>query len=392
MTGRPDAALERCVGDSESFLTEIWGRRPSHHVDRTGFEDLLTLDAVDHMLTSMSLRLPSFRLVRDGTTIPTSTYTRSGRIGSAPVSGLADAARIFQLFEQGATLVLQGMHRFWPPAADLCRDLEMTLGHPTQVNAYITPPGSRGLAVHRDSHDVFVLQAFGSKRWEVWEPGDRVEDPMPTPAIGVELHPGETLYVPKGSPHAARTQEAVSGHLTVGILSRSWMDIVGDVLNLLGDEPSFQEALPAGFHRERDRFRSATEERLHELARAVEKIDPALVAEGMVRRFLTTRPPLMRGALGSILAARSVQDDTPVRRRDRALCEVADGGDRLLVYLGDRELRMPSWVEPAMRFVAGRTEFHPKELAPMLDEGSRLVLVRRLVREGLLEPAPTVVG
>jgi hypothetical protein len=44
-------------------------------------------------------------------------------------------------------------------------------------------------------------------------------------------------------------------------------------------------------------------------------------------------------------------------------------------------------VEPAARFVAGRAvdePFRPADL-PGLDEAGRLVLARRLVREGLLE-------
>jgi hypothetical protein len=38
-----------------------------------------------------------------------------------------------------------------------------------QVNAYLTPPASRGLGVHHDTHDVFVLQVHGRKLWQVWD-------------------------------------------------------------------------------------------------------------------------------------------------------------------------------------------------------------------------------
>ena len=132
-----------------------------------GFLDLLTLDDVDRILTTTSLRTPSFRLVKAGEQISESAYTRSGRTGSKPVSGMADAARIAELFDDGATIVLQGLHRNWEPVAAFCRALELQLGHPCQVNAYITPPGAQGLALHADPHDVFVLQAFGRKHWEV---------------------------------------------------------------------------------------------------------------------------------------------------------------------------------------------------------------------------------
>jgi bifunctional lysine-specific demethylase and histidyl-hydroxylase NO66 len=59
-------------------------------------------------------------------------------------------------------------------------------------------------------------------------------------------------------------------------------------------------------------------------------------------------------------------------------------GDEARVLLGRRELRMPAGCEPAVRFVAEAGTFRPKEL-PGLDPDSRLVLARRLVREGAVE-------
>jgi NAD(P)-dependent dehydrogenase (short-subunit alcohol dehydrogenase family) len=50
------------------------------------------------------------------------------------------------------------------------RYLAADLGHPTQVNAYITPPSSRGFSPHYDVHDVFVLQVAGEKHWRIHEP------------------------------------------------------------------------------------------------------------------------------------------------------------------------------------------------------------------------------
>ena len=63
--------------------------------------------------------------------------------------------------------MFQGLHRYWPPLTRLVAELELELGHPCQANAYLTPPGSQGFAVHSDSHDVFVFQTAGAKQWEV---------------------------------------------------------------------------------------------------------------------------------------------------------------------------------------------------------------------------------
>jgi lysine-specific demethylase/histidyl-hydroxylase NO66 len=375
------AALGRCVGDVERFAQESWARRPLLHRGDDRFDDLLTLSDVDHMLATMSLRTPAFRLVKDGSSLDPATYTRTARTGSVTMTGVADPARIYRHFEEGATIVLQGMHRYWPPLAAFCRDLELALGHPTQVNGYVTPPGSRGLAVHHDSHDVFVLQAFGRKSWEVYEPGHEKE----APALAIALEPGDSLYMPKGTPHAARTQEAASGHLTVGILSSTWTQLFRGLIDRVGSEAEFDEPLPVGFHRDPEGFRAEVEDRLHALKTWLDKADPGDLADRTIRTFLTTRPSLVEGTLEAVLTLDSITDDSVLQRRRGSICEMRRDGDRLRILLGDRELEAPGWVMPAVTLIAGRARFAVRDLQDHLDAESRLVLARRLVREGLLE-------
>jgi lysine-specific demethylase/histidyl-hydroxylase NO66 len=56
-----------------------------------------------------------------------------------------------------------------------------------------------------------------------------------------------------------------------------------------------------------------------------------------------------------------------------------------VLQLGDRRLTFPAWVGPALDALLRRESFAVAELAGELDPESRLVLVRRLVREGFLE-------
>ncbi|MDP9343729.1 MAG: cupin domain-containing protein [Actinomycetota bacterium] len=378
-------ALSRCVGDPDGFARESWARRPLHRPggDPNGFDDLLSLADVDRIVSSMAIRLPSFRLVKDGKTLPPPAVTKTARTGSQTVSGMADPVKIFREFERGATIVLQGVHRYWLPLARFCRELEIELGHPTQVNAYITPPGSRGLAVHRDEHDVFVLQVFGTKAWQVFEPDDDAGERRP--AVDAEVGPGDCLYIPKGFPHAATAQRAASGHLTVGILSPTWQQVLDEAVAMAATEPEFAEPLPLRFTQDRERFRRAVEDRLQALSRWVEKADADEIAGRLSRRFLTKRQPLLAGQLQQLLALPNLSDDSIVARRAGSMLVLEAKDEQLAVYLGDRELRMPAWAEPAMRAIADADRLAVRDLTPYLDEESRLVLVRRLVREGLLE-------
>ena len=77
---------------------------------------------------------------------------------------------------------------------------------------------------------------------------------------------------------------------------------------------------------------------------------------------------------------------TRLRRRRGHPCELVDAGDTIRVLIGDRVLRVPARVRPALEHVAAHLELTPGDL-PSLDPESALVLCRRLVREGLLRIA-----
>ncbi len=379
-------SLRRCVGDVDHFADEVWGKRVLVHgptVD--GFEDLLSLDGVDELLTEHSLRSPAFRLVREGRTLPLSDYTRTARIGGTPVTGVADPARILAAVEDGATLVLQGLHRYWPPLAGFFRELELSLGHPCQVNAYVTPPGAQGLRPHSDQHDVFVLQAFGTKSWQVWPaPGEGAEAGRGDE--DVELEPGMALYLPTGTRHAARAQREVSGHLTVGVHPTRWRDLLETAVTRVLEDPAWEAPLPVRYHQQQASVVNELGRHLKQMGAQLMATDPTGPVEERADRFLTARPPMLRGGLSDRLRLSTMDDSARVRTRPGSVCEIRAGGAGVLrVLLGDRELRVPDWLEPVIRRIAASDGFTVRDLAGQLDPTSRLVLVRRLVREGLLE-------
>jgi bifunctional lysine-specific demethylase and histidyl-hydroxylase NO66 len=378
--------LERCTGDPHAFLRDAWGTRAVVRAgtDPDGFQDLLTLEDVDRFLTTTSLRTPYFRVVKAGETIPESAYTRSGRTGSRDVAGMADPARIASLFEEGATLVLQGLHRWSEPVTRFCRDLELELGHACQANAYITPPGAQGLALHDDPHDVFVLQAFGRKRWEVHAaPKEGARAPL-----DAEVGPGDTIYMPTGTPHAASTQDVLSGHITIGVHVTPWRDVVAGAWDRVVADPAFDGDVPAGWTDDPEGFRRELGRRLEVVAAALGRVDPQAVFDRRLERFWSNRPQIARGQIAERSSTFVVDDTTVVRRRPGSFCRLRSRGDVLVVLLGDRRLEMPAFLEPAMRRVAEAESFTVGELAAQLpDAVGRAVLVRRLIREGLLTAA-----
>ena len=330
---------------------------------------------VDHLLTETAIRTPAVRVARDGSVLPESAFTRGGSLAGKPLTGLVDPEKLLRLHDEGATIVLQGLQRYWPPVGDLVAELELELGHPCQANAYLTPPGAQGFAVHTDSHDVFVLQTHGTKLWEIHGDGGPGE---------LLLEPGVVAYLPTGTPHAARAQDAVSLHLTIGINQLTWRSLLTrEVGRVLAGVPD--DHLPAGYLADPARLAEGLGERLAAVVESVGRLAPEAVAREQVEGFLAGRPPRLSGALlDRASLARGIRADTALRRRAGHPCRLVDDGDTVRVLLGDRVLRVPARVRPALEHVAAHLELSPADLAP-LDAESALVLCRRLVREGLLE-------
>ena len=337
----------------------------------------LSLDDVDHLLTATAIRTPSVRLVQDGNVLPESSYTRAATLAGRQLTGLVDGRKALALSEGGATVVLQGLHRYWPALTDLISRLELELGHPCQANAYLTPVGAQGFAVHSDTHDVFVLQTAGAKRWEIHS-SDGVDEPL--------LEPGHAMYLPTGTPHAARTQDTMSLHVTIGINQLTWRGLVRRTVDDLVAETT-DEHLPAGYLDDPHALARELADRLTDLAQRIRGADAEAAVEQEVRRFLTTRPPRLPGGLKDVISLRDLGDDTLLRRRTGHPCVLIERGERLDVLLGDRSVDVPAWLRPALDHIRTAPALRPSELP--LDEQSRLVLCRRFVREGLLEVLDT---
>ncbi|MCW2623214.1 MAG: Cupin 4 family protein, partial [Frankiales bacterium] len=252
-------ALQRCTSvDAAVFATEHWSREPllSRSKELPGpFTDLLSDRDVDDLVLARGLRSPFFRIVKQGESpvLP----VRSAVAGNRTIADLVDAESLREQYAAGATLVLQSLHRLHPPVGRFCQELATDLGHPTQCNAYVTPAGdAQGFDFHHDTHDVFVLQVSGRKRWVVHEPvtrlplksqpaaGSHLVPEGAEPQLDVELEPGDALYLPRGYVHAALTTDEHSVHLTIGVLATTWYDVLTDAVTLAAGDERFRAALP----------------------------------------------------------------------------------------------------------------------------------------------------
>ena len=384
VTGAGPSALDLLSGDAQAFREKVWASHVHlHHTDPDDLVGLLSLDDVDHLLTEVALRAPALRLAKDGAVLPESRFTRSATMAGRALTGLVDGRKVLAELDAGATVVLQGLHRYWPPLTELARRLELELGHPCQANAYLTPPAAQGFARHSDTHDVFVFQTHGRKQWEVVE-GDGAEESVRE----IVLEPGLSMYLPTGTPHSARGQDVMSLHVTLGINRLTWRDLLSRLSKEVLASGEYDAPLPAGYLDDPTALEAALRERLSGFADGLAALEPADVVAQRSTAFLSERTPAMRGGLNDLVGLDSLDDTTELVRRSTATCVLRPDGDRLRVLLGDRELRMPARLGDAMTYVRDHDRFRVGDLSPWLDDSSRLVVTRRLVREGLLRIIP----
>jgi hypothetical protein len=403
--GAADSALRRCVAcAAETFAQQHWGHAPllsrAAELPR-GFADLLDGPAVDELVSRRGLRTPFLRMARDGTVLPAAGFTRGGGAGASIGDQAADD-KVLAAMADGATLVLQALHRSWPPLVDFAARLAAELGHPVQINAYITPPQNQGFAAHYDVHDVFVLQVAGRKRWAIHAPV--VEHPLDTqpweqhrvavaaragepPLLDTELAPGDAVYLPRGTIHSAQALGETSIHLTVGVHPITRAELVRHLLELVQDDPQLRTSLPMGTDlADPAVLAGELAETVTALHDRLDQVPASAVAERVGRDLMQRTRPVPVGPLAQLAAADGLAGSTPLQLRPALRVRLDTGVDGMRLVLLDRTISLPDSAGDAVKLVLAGTPFRPAEL-PGLDPAEQLVLARRLVREGVVVPA-----
>ena len=219
----------------------------------------------------------------------------------------------------------------------------------------------------------------GEKRWLVYEPAwelplknqrykaETMGEPG-EPVLDFTLQPGDTLYLPRGWLHEAKTSETDSLHITVGVNVYTWMDAFRAAVESCARDVGFRRSVDGddlGLLLER-------------LATALE---PERVERQRRRKLVRTRRPILGGQLRQLRALEGLDVGTEVERRETVLFDL-DGST--LSFEG-KDLLLPEESSADLEFIADADgAFTPAELPGDLDDEGRLVLVARLVREGFL--------
>ncbi|NER96127.1 MAG: cupin [Symploca sp. SIO1B1] len=257
----------------EEFLKHHWTSQAIHipSAGENKFGHLFSWEQLNYLLNFHQFQYPELRLALDG-----------------KVLDARENANLLKLCQQGATLIINGVHKLVPAIAQFTQELRYDLGYGTQINAYCSWPGRQGFSSHYDTHEVFILQVDGSKKWQVFQ--DTMKYPLPEqkssvlvppegePELSCILNPGDVLYIPRGYWHYALALEQPSLHLTLGIHCQTGIDFLEWLVSQLCQQEEWRKSLP---------LRTETAPVAAAIEQLMEKLDKHLTYHNIAEEYIS---------------------------------------------------------------------------------------------------------
>ena len=353
------------------------------------YQTVLSTDNLDSILGTHATKYPEVSLVRGDDSIDASVYTNS--------SGTIDPLQVVKQFDDGATIVFQGLHRSVPALAHICAVVGRHFTSRIQANAYLTPTNAQGFRPHWDTHDVFVMQIFGRKRWVTYESPLRLplrgqkcnpDIDQPGPVLQeFELGPGDLVYLPRGLMHAAHSTDKFSLHVTLGLLGFTWADWLTECVAAAAlEDVTLRQHLPIGFAGPdfpADQRQKLMREKLLILE---ENLASQRVWEHFSNEVVSTNKPVFKDLLKNRFEPFSVELESVVRRQLEVLTYVLPATGQCVMRFCGQELILPAGVQVVADYIANTNDgFKVQDLPDCLDSEGKLRLVKRLVVEGVLK-------
>lgn len=378
----------------DTFFNESYERK--HLIikrnDPDYYRALVCVDDIDHAVTTMGLSVPEVQVVKANASITPGNYAYD--------SGFIDAVRVNQLFADGATIIMSNLQERVPSLARFCRALENVFSSRIQTNIYLTPAHSQGFRAHYDNHDVLVQQVEGTKEWRIYD--HPVQLPLNTQAfdphdvpIGQEtdrfiLEPGDMVYVPRGLTHDAVATDQTSLHITTGLMTRTWADLMTEaVVAVAHRDPAFRASLPAG-HANGD-FDMTSMQAIFDdlLARLKDQASVTELIEGIRAEFIANRVPRVPGQMRQLARLAELTPASDVGAQPQLIYQLHQrtdpkGDEAIQISCQGAEIILPAHTRPAVEVCLKEPRFKVRDLPGDLDDAGKLVLVKRLVREGMM--------
>jgi ribosomal protein L16 Arg81 hydroxylase len=219
------------------FCIQYYGQKPLYIAQSPDkFKNLFGWQSLNGILNSSPIPHPTMKMV----------------LGGKPIIP-SDATSIVDACRNGATLVIEQIHKYDKSIGAFAARISNEIGEPVRVNLYFSQPEHQGYKRHYDTHDVFILQLAGSKKWQVFEPtikfplfAQKIHGALPptAPILECALEAGHVLYIPRGYWHEATARLEPSLHLTLGVYARTGIDFLSWLTDELRADVRWRETFP----------------------------------------------------------------------------------------------------------------------------------------------------
>ncbi len=204
------------------------------YLQRNAYDsDSFNLVSLNNILDILTPKSPQLKMYLNGL-VSEEEYTKAAHdIGFRRTVIEKDA--FYHLLRSGASMVLNRVDLLSPEVQILCAKIFQFVGYPVVANGYFAVSGRGTFGNHWDTHDVFVVQMIGRKRWKVFPStfslpvssqtsrNHKAECPTDSVFDGY-LEAGDVLYIPRGFWHNATPDEGETFHVAIGVHSYKMWD------------------------------------------------------------------------------------------------------------------------------------------------------------------------
>ncbi len=349
------------------------------------FKTILRVDMLDKLLFSTDLYHPEVRVVdnaKDNILAGTYTVKNSKRI---------DPIKFARHYAEGSTLVFSMLHRSMPELRQLTHKVGHFFKLPFQTNIYLTPENSQGFAPHYDTHDVFILQFAGNKVWRIYDSGlllaDRTQEFKKDFKVGnivdeFTLYQGDTLYIPRGLMHDAFCENSLSGHITLGLIGNTWAECLADLILNQSKEHIALRKHPKFYNPK------TKEKGLKEIKELINHMVDNLEGNDLVLNdyYAKQRPP-KPSMLMNMEQLKTLNAQSIIKIREKNQIRLSNKQENIELLYYDLKISLP--IISSKTFIDNLMASHEgisiENIQSDLDEESRLLLCRELIKNGIVE-------
>lgn len=219
------------------------------------FQHLFTWEQLNDILFSQRLEYPRIRLIKNGTVIEPDAYLDRLTDKRGGAYSKVNPKRLQAELNKGTAIHILSVQEFSEKLTYICNGISVALSCDVEMTIHIGMKHSKGFNRHWDSHDVFVLQLFGRKQWQLFDfteqypfrTGPSQKEDIKLHAIWKgDLEPGDVLYIPRGCWHDVESYDEPCMHISIGMYNPKGVDYIKHLTSLLYQFELFRKDIPIG--------------------------------------------------------------------------------------------------------------------------------------------------